>query len=60
MVTAGGTRPRRGDPERVGVALATLGEGQAGVITHLEELKEAFPTRIEVEKTAEGSEITIV
>ncbi len=25
------------------------------VITHLEELKDAFPTRIEVEKTAEGS-----
>ena len=30
------------------------------VITHLEELKEAFPTRIEVEKTAEGSQLRIL
>jgi exonuclease SbcC len=30
------------------------------VITHLEELKEAFPTRIEVEKTPEGSVIQII
>jgi len=30
------------------------------VITHLEELKEAFPTRIEVEKTAEGSQIQVI
>jgi len=30
------------------------------VITHLEELKEAFPTRIEVEKTLEGSKISVV
>jgi exonuclease SbcC len=30
------------------------------VITHLEELKEAFPTRIEVEKTAMGSQIQLV
>jgi exonuclease SbcC len=29
-------------------------------ITHIEELKNAFNVRIEVEKTAEGSEITIV
>ena len=29
------------------------------VITHLEELKEAFPTRIEVEKTLEGSKISV-
>jgi len=29
------------------------------VITHLEELKEAFPTRIEVEKTPEGSQIQV-
>lgn len=30
------------------------------VITHLDELKEAFPTRIEVEKTLEGSKISVV
>jgi exonuclease SbcC len=30
------------------------------VITHLEELKEAFPTRIEVEKTAEGSQLQVI
>ncbi len=30
------------------------------VITHLDELKDAFPTRIEVEKTERGSVITIV
>jgi len=30
------------------------------VITHLEELKEAFPTRIEVEKTARGSQLQVV
>jgi len=30
------------------------------VITHLEELKEAFPTRIEVEKTAMGSQIQLI
>ncbi len=30
------------------------------VITHLEQLKDAFPTRIEVEKTAEGSHARIV
>ena len=30
------------------------------VITHLEELKEAFPTRIEVEKTAQGSQVRVV
>jgi exonuclease SbcC len=30
------------------------------VITHLEELKDAFPTRIEVEKTERGSTIAIV
>jgi exonuclease SbcC len=30
------------------------------VITHIEELKEAFPTRIEVEKTPEGSLFSIV
>ena len=30
------------------------------VITHLEELKEAFPTRIEVEKTAEGSTLHVI
>ena len=29
-------------------------------ITHIEELKNAFNVRIEVEKTAKGSEITIV
>jgi exonuclease SbcC len=29
------------------------------VITHLESLKEAFPTRIEVEKTAAGSQLTV-
>ncbi len=30
------------------------------VITHIEELKEAFPTRIEVEKTSQGSRFSIV
>ncbi|MCB2214337.1 SMC family ATPase [bacterium] len=30
------------------------------VITHLEELKDAFPTRIEVEKTPEGSQLRVV
>lgn len=30
------------------------------VITHLEELKDAFPTRIEVEKTEQGSAVSIV
>ena len=30
------------------------------VITHLDELKEAFPTRIEVEKTPEGSQLQVV
>ncbi len=30
------------------------------VITHLEELKDAFPTRIEVEKTSKGSRATVV
>ena len=30
------------------------------VITHLEELKEAFPTRIEVEKTLTGSQLQVI
>jgi exonuclease SbcC len=30
------------------------------VITHIEELKDAFPNRIEVEKTADGSVIKVV
>jgi DNA repair protein SbcC/Rad50 len=30
------------------------------VITHLEELKDAFPTRIEVEKTGNGSTVTVI
>jgi exonuclease SbcC len=30
------------------------------VITHLEELKDAFPTRIEVEKTARGSVVSVI
>ncbi len=30
------------------------------VITHLDELKDAFPTRIEVEKTEMGSKVTVV
>jgi exonuclease SbcC len=30
------------------------------VITHLEELKDAFPTRIEVEKTEEGSRVEVI
>jgi exonuclease SbcC len=29
------------------------------VITHLDELKDAFPTRIEVEKTDEGSVVNV-
>ena len=30
------------------------------VITHLEELKDAFPTRIEVEKTPQGSQVRVM
>jgi exonuclease SbcC len=30
------------------------------VITHIDELKDAFPTRIEVEKTPDGSTLTII
>ena len=30
------------------------------VITHLEELKDAFPTRIEIEKTERGSTIRVI
>ncbi len=30
------------------------------IITHLEELKEAFPNRIEVEKTARGSSVRVI
>jgi len=30
------------------------------VITHLDELKDAFPTRIEVEKTAQGSIVSVI
>jgi exonuclease SbcC len=30
------------------------------VITHLEELKDVFPTRIEVEKTPQGSQVTVI
>jgi len=30
------------------------------VITHLDELKDAFPNRIEVEKTEHGSSVRIV
>ena len=30
------------------------------VITHIDELKESFPDRIEVEKTARGSMVTVV
>ena len=30
------------------------------VITHLEELKDAFPSRIEVEKTLTGSQVKVV
>jgi exonuclease SbcC len=30
------------------------------VITHIEELKDAFPTRIEVEKTPQGSDLRVV
>jgi exonuclease SbcC len=33
---------------------------QIMVITHIEELKEAFATRIEVYKTSEGSQLRIV
>ena len=29
------------------------------VVTHIEELREAFPTRIDVTKTAEGSMISV-
>jgi exonuclease SbcC len=30
------------------------------IITHLDELKEAFPNRIEVEKTPRGSIVTVL
>jgi exonuclease SbcC len=30
------------------------------IITHLEELKDAFPNRIEVEKTERGSTVTVI
>jgi exonuclease SbcC len=30
------------------------------VITHIEELKDAFPNRIEVEKTTDGSVVRVV
>jgi DNA repair protein SbcC/Rad50 len=30
------------------------------VITHLDELKDAFPTRIEVEKTEHGSSVKVI
>jgi exonuclease SbcC len=30
------------------------------VITHIDELKEAFPNRIEVEKTGQGSVVRVV
>jgi len=30
------------------------------IITHLDELKESFPSRIEVEKTTEGSALTVI
>jgi exonuclease SbcC len=30
------------------------------VVTHIEEIKEAFPTRIEVEKTDAGSNFTVI
>jgi len=30
------------------------------VITHIDELKDAFPTRIEVEKSASGSKISLI
>jgi exonuclease SbcC len=30
------------------------------VITHLDELKDAFPTRIEVEKTGNGSTVRVI
>jgi exonuclease SbcC len=30
------------------------------IITHLEELKDAFPGRIEVEKTAAGSQVAVM
>jgi exonuclease SbcC len=30
------------------------------VITHMEELKEAFPARIEVEKTPRGSQLSVM
>jgi len=30
------------------------------VITHIEELKEQFPKRIEVEKTTSGSRVSVI
>jgi exonuclease SbcC len=30
------------------------------VITHIDELKDAFPTRIEVEKTGQGSQVRVI
>ncbi len=45
---------RVGEPERVSDIRKIL------VITHLEELKDAFPARIEVEKTPQGSVLQVV
>jgi exonuclease SbcC len=45
---------RAGEPERVSDIRKIL------VITHLEELKDAFPARIEVEKTPQGSILQVV
>jgi exonuclease SbcC len=45
---------RAGEPERVSDIRKIL------VITHLEELKDAFPARIEVEKTPQGSVLQVV
>jgi exonuclease SbcC len=45
---------RAGEPERVSDIRKIL------VITHLEELKDAFPARIEVEKSPQGSILQVV
>jgi exonuclease SbcC len=56
-----GTQDAQGR-ERLVEALNVIQEDFARVlvITHIEELKDAFPVRIEVTKTAQGSQVTVI
>jgi exonuclease SbcC len=47
--------------ERLVEAISTIRDDfeKIIVITHIDELKDAFPTRIDVWKTAEGSQVAI-